>query len=92
MMSVKGQRLQIRVDHRAKYLLEEAARVAHLSVSAFVLQAAALRAEEVVAERQLIRLSGKAAASFEQALERPGAASERLAAALSRPRRFSWLD
>ena len=91
MSNVKDDRLQIRVDPDAKRLLEEAA-ATHLSVSAFVLQAAAHEAEAVIADRQLIRLAPNAAAAFSDALERPAQVSERLAAALSRPRKFRWLD
>lgn len=91
-MSGKDDRLQIRVDAHAKRLFEEAASAAHLTVSAFVLQAAARRAEELLAERQLIKLSRAAAAAVSEALEQPARVNERLAEALSRPRKFSWLD
>lgn len=92
MASVKDERLQIRVDPAAKSLLERAAAATHLSVSAFVTQAAAARAEEVLAERSSIRLSPAAATAFAEALEHPGAVNDRLAAALRRERKFSWLD
>jgi uncharacterized protein (DUF1778 family) len=48
MATVKDGRLQIRVDPTDKLLLERAAAASHLNVSAFVLQAAAARAEEVI--------------------------------------------
>jgi uncharacterized protein (DUF1778 family) len=89
---VKGGRLQIRVGSTDKSLLERAAAASHLNVSAFVLQAAAARAEEVLAERQRIRLSPEAAAAFGGALAGPSQVNERLAAALERPRKFTWLD
>jgi uncharacterized protein (DUF1778 family) len=92
MTVVKGDRLQIRVDPADKSLLERAAAASHLNVSAFVLQAAASRAEEVLTERQSIRLNARAAAAFSEALERPAAVNERLAEALGRPRKFRWLD
>jgi uncharacterized protein (DUF1778 family) len=75
-----------------KALLERAAAAAHLNVSAFVVQAAASRAEEILAERNSIRLSSGAAAAFSEALERPARVNERLAQALHRTRRFKWLD
>jgi len=75
MAVVKDERLQIRVDPSEKALLERAAAAAHLNVSAFVLQAAALRAEEILAERQSIQLSPEAAVAFAEALQRPGPAS-----------------
>lgn len=92
MATTKDDRLQIRVDPIHKSLLERAAAAAHLNVSAFVLQAAATRAEEVLAERPSIRLSAQAATAFTEALAQPAQVNERLAAALHRPRTFTWLD
>jgi uncharacterized protein (DUF1778 family) len=92
MATIKGERLQIRVEPSEKAVLERAAAAAHLNVSAFVLQAAAFRAEEVLAERQSIRLTPQAAVAFSEALERPASVNERLAEALRRPRKFAWLD
>ncbi|HTD09313.1 MAG TPA: DUF1778 domain-containing protein [Solirubrobacteraceae bacterium] len=92
MATIKEERLQIRVDPADKSLLERAAAAAHLNVSAFVLQAAAARAEEVLAERPSIRLSARGAAAFTEALARPAQVNERLAAALHRSRNFTWLD
>ena len=71
---------------------ERAAAASHLNVSAFVLQAAAFRAEEVLAERQSIRLTPEAAEAFTEALDGPMSVNERLARALKRPRGFTWLD
>jgi uncharacterized protein (DUF1778 family) len=92
MTVVKDERLQIRVDPAEKRLLERAAEAAHVNVSAFVLQSAAMRAEEILTERQMIRLSASAAEAFTRALEQPATVNERLAEALRRPRTFSWLD
>lgn len=92
MTHVKDDRLQIRVDPAAKRLLEEAAATAHLSVSAFVLQAATRQAEALVAERGLISLAPHAAEAFAEALESPARVNERLAEALGRTRKFTWLD
>lgn len=92
MTAVKEERLQLRVDATAKRRLEEAAGEAHLTVTAFVLQAASQAADDLLAERETINLSSAAAAAFEKALTRPAQVSERLAAALSRPSTFGWLD
>jgi uncharacterized protein (DUF1778 family) len=92
MATVKEERLQIRVDPADKALLERAAAASHLNVSAFVVQAAASKAEEILAERSSIRLSHEAAAAFSEALERPAEVNDRLAQALRRKRKFSWLD
>jgi uncharacterized protein (DUF1778 family) len=92
MSTVKEERLQIRIDPADKALLERAAAATHLNVSAFVVQAAASRAEEILAERSSIRLSAEAAVAFSEALERPAEVNDRLARALRRRRKFSWLD
>ena len=92
MSTIKEERLQIRVDPADKLLLERAAAASHLNVSAFVVQAAAAKAEEILAERSSIRLSHQAALAFSEALERPAEVNARLAKALRRRRKFSWLD
>ena len=92
MSRLKEERLQIRVDPADKALLERAAAAAHLNVSAFVVQAAASKAEEILAERSSIRLSPQAAIAFSEALEQPAEVNDRLARALRRKRKFSWLD
>ena len=92
MSTIKEERLQIRVDPTDKLLLERAAAATHLNVSAFVLQAAAAKAEEILAERSSVQLSREAAVAFSEALERPAEVNDRLARALRRKRKFSWLD
>lgn len=92
MSTAKEERLQIRVGPADKALLERAAAAAHLNVSAFVVQAAASKAEEILAERSSIRLTREAALAFTEALERPGEVNDRLATAMRRKRKFSWLD
>ncbi|GAB7142679.1 DUF1778 domain-containing protein [Mycobacterium riyadhense] len=89
---MKDDRLQLRVDAATKRRLEEAASEAHLGVTAFVLQAANRAADDALAERQSIHLSPEAATAFAEALNRPAQVNERLAAALQRPAKFSWLD
>ncbi len=73
MSTLKEERLQIRVDPADKALLERAAEATHLSVSAFVVQAAASRAEEILAERSSIRLSPEAAMTGIDRSAAPGA-------------------
>jgi uncharacterized protein (DUF1778 family) len=92
MASMKDARLQLRVDATSKRRLEEAAAEAHLSVSAFVLQAASQAADDLLAERQSIHLSPDAAAVFTEALNYPARVNERLAATLKRRAKFTWLD
>ena len=90
--TIKDGRLQIRVGPADKALLERAAAASHLNVSAFVVQAAASKAEEVLAERSSIRLSPEASVAFTEALERPAGVNDRLLRAMRRKRKFSWLD
>ena len=92
MSITKAERLQIRVDPAENRLLERAAEASHVSVSAFVLQSAAAHAAEVLAERQLIELSGDAAAAFSEALDAPATVNQRLASAMKRSRKFRWID
>lgn len=92
MTTVKDDRLQIRVNPAEKRLLEQAAAAAHLSVSAFVLSAAAERAEALLAERRTVPLDSEAAAAFAASLASPATVNERLRASLKRARRFTWID
>jgi uncharacterized protein (DUF1778 family) len=92
MATIKDNRLQIRVDPSEKSRLERAAASTHVSLSAFVLDAASARADEVLAERSAISLSPEAAAEFSAALQSPAQVNERLAKALRRRRGFEWLD
>ena len=91
MAQTKDDRLQIRVDPTSKRLIEQGAAASHLSVSAFVLQAAALHAEQLLAERELLRLPANAAEAFSAGLEQPGVVNQELLQALTRPRKFDWL-
>jgi uncharacterized protein (DUF1778 family) len=92
MAATKDDRLQIRVGPADKALLERAAAASHLNVSAFVVQAAASKAEEILAERSSISLSRDAALAFTEALERPAQVNERLERSLGYKRKFSWVD
>lgn len=92
MTSVDDNQLRLGMDPSVRELLERAATASHQSVSSFVLQAAAQRAEEVLAERAIIRLSPTAAAAFTEALSAPAQVNERLADALARPPGFVWAD
>ena len=55
-------------------------------------QAAAERAEVVLADRQLVALSPAVAEAFSEALNRPASVNQRLAKALKRPRGFRFVD
>lgn len=92
MAAGKQERLQIRVDPDDKRLLERAAQTRHQSLSAFVLHAAAMAAEDALAERRVLHLEGDVAQAFSEALARPATVNPRLAAALERSRRLDWVD
>ncbi|MEB3071643.1 type II toxin -antitoxin system TacA 1-like antitoxin [[Mycobacterium] vasticus] len=51
-----------------------------------------MRAEEIIAERQVIQLSPDAAEAFEAALARPAQVNENLRRSLQRSATFTWLD
>jgi uncharacterized protein (DUF1778 family) len=89
---VRDDRLEVRIDAAAKRRLEEAADEVHLTVSAFVLQAAQVSAEQILAERELVRLSPHAAEAFADAVSRPAEVNYSLMNSLGRPKKFSWLD
>ncbi len=89
---MKTDRLQLRIDDASKLHLEQAAAAAHLSLSAFVLQAAQQRADEVLSDRALIHLSPQAAQNFLDMLDRPATASPTLREALAGPVDVTWAD
>ena len=92
MATTREQRLQIRIDAQRKQLLERAADTTHQNLSAFVLQAASQRAEQVLAARTIIDQPPQASQAFSEALSQPARVNERLATALGRQRRFRWVD
>jgi len=92
MTDMKAERLQLRIDDESKRQLEEAAAAAHLTVTSFVLQAAKQRADDVLADRALLRLSEPAATAFADALEAPAAVNAALLEALRRPVKVEWID
>ena len=91
-MTVKDERLQIRVEPDQKRILEEAASLERVTLSSFVLQAAEIRANELLLDRSDIRLSPTVAEAFATALARPAEVNKRLAEALGRPSGFTWID
>ncbi|HET9721215.1 MAG TPA: DUF1778 domain-containing protein [Solirubrobacteraceae bacterium] len=55
-----------------KALLERAAAASHLNLCAFLVQAAAARAEEILAERSSIRLSKRGRGRIQRSARAPG--------------------
>lgn len=92
MTELRDERLQLRVDRRAKRRLEEAAAASHLSLTAFVVQAASQQADQVLADQAVIQLSPEAAKNFLEVLDSPSDFNEVLYKAMHRPVRTEWLD
>lgn len=74
----KDERLGLRVSESDKAMLAEAAEAEHTTVTGFVLAAARARAEEVLADRRVIRLSAEAYDQFVAALDEPPSPKPRL--------------
>jgi uncharacterized protein (DUF1778 family) len=78
----KAERIALRVSSEEHSLLEEASRAEERTLSAFVLEAATRRAEDVLADRRAFRLPPRKWAAFIELLDRPVVAKPRLTAAL----------
>lgn len=78
----KAERIALRVSSEEHSLLEEASRVEERTLSAFVLDAATRRAEDVLADRRSFRLPPKEWAAFVEMLDRPVVAKPRLSASI----------
>lgn len=71
--SPKRDRLQVRLDQKAKAVLERAASYSHKTVSQFVLETALERADQVILDNELITLSPDDWQRFQDALIDPPA-------------------
>ncbi|MEM7621318.1 MAG: DUF1778 domain-containing protein [Pseudomonadota bacterium] len=71
MMSVKAEKVEVRVSPAAKKLLKEAAKVRHKSMSEFVLDSALAQAEETLLNRRILQLSADERETFMAALDTP---------------------
>ena len=69
--TIKGNRLYVRCDDRARQLLDKAATYARVSVSEFVLSHALVSAEQLVQARESITLTAKKFQAFLSVLDRP---------------------
>lgn len=67
----KRERLQVRLDQRAKAVLERAASYSHKTVSQFVLETSLERADQVIRDSELITLSAEDWQRFQDALIDP---------------------
>src|SRR5262249_25330243 len=86
-MATRTKRIELRADPEREALIAEAAAGRELSVSSFVLQAAAEEASRVLARANLTLMPAAQFDAFVSALDQPDAAP-RLAAAAARERRY----
>ena len=84
----KAERIALRVSSEEHSLLEEASRAEERTLSAFVLDAATRRAEDVLADRRSFRLPPEQWAAFVEMLDRAVVAKPRLATSLRTPTVF----
>lgn len=70
-VTVKAERLHLRLDGEAKALFDAASQAAGTTVSAFVLKAAAQAAADVLADRRVFILDEDAWRVFDEALSAP---------------------
>ncbi len=83
--AAKTERLDLRVSPTQKHLFEDAAAATARTVTDFVLQAAAIAARDILADRTRFVLSSEQWAAFTAALDREPRYLPRLAAFLAEP-------
>jgi uncharacterized protein (DUF1778 family) len=78
----KDDRINLRLKHNAKLMLERAASFEGQTVSKFVLNSALSRAEKTIKEHDLMSLNAKDSEAFFNALDAPVQFNDKLIAAL----------
>ncbi len=78
----KQERINLRLRHHAKQLLERAASFEGKSVSSFILSSALSRAEETIHAHQVMTLNARDSAAFFDALAKPVKFNDALTQAL----------
>lgn len=81
----KSERIDVRASTPVKQLLQEAARVAHKSVSEFLLDAGIIAANQTLADRTRFELGAEQWLAFQSALDQPVDAKPRLKKLLAEP-------
>lgn len=87
--ATKRDRLNIRTTPSEKALVEHAARVANMTTSQFVLQAAVRSAEETLADQTRFVLTPQEWDAFAEALDRPARVIPALRRAAAKPSSLS---
>jgi uncharacterized protein (DUF1778 family) len=85
----KRDRFNIRTTPRDKELVVQAAQIARMTTSQFVMQAAVRSAEEVLADQTRFVISPEKWDAFVEALDRPAREIPALKKAISKPSPFS---
>ena len=88
-VQMKDQRLNIRTSSEVKSVVEEAARVSHMTASEFVLQAALRSAEQVLSDQTRFVLPPEQWQEFTALLGRPARVIPALRDAMAKPSLFS---
>jgi uncharacterized protein (DUF1778 family) len=83
--AIRSERLELRVSPEEKQLLSDAATATQRTVSQFVVQSAAIAANDVLADRRSFVVSEAAWNAFAAALEREPRSLPRLANLLAEP-------
>jgi uncharacterized protein (DUF1778 family) len=81
----KSERIDVRASLPVKQLLQEAARAAHKNVSEFMLDAAVVAANQMLADRLRFELSPQQWKAFQAALDQPVSAKPKLKKLLNEP-------
>jgi uncharacterized protein (DUF1778 family) len=88
MATTKSDRWSFRVATESNELVRQAAQASQRNLSDFVLQAAVIEAQRVLADRTLFRLRRSAWDEFRALLDRPAQANPRLAELFKKPTVF----
>ncbi|RJQ78895.1 MAG: DUF1778 domain-containing protein [Desulfobacteraceae bacterium] len=80
-MAAKTERISARVSENVYVTLSRAAELVGSTVNQFLVQSALERAQAVIEEESIIRLSGESAKKFFDAIENPPAPNKKLKAA-----------
>ena len=81
----KSERIDVRATTHVKLLLQQAARSAHKNVSEFMLDAAIVAANQMLADRLRFELPAHQWDAFEAALDQPVSAKPKLQKLLNEP-------
>jgi len=80
----KDERINLRLKHNAKLMLERAASFEGQTISKFVLSSALARAEKTIQEHEVMRLNARDSETFFDAFASPVQFNDKLVAALKK--------